>query len=109
MTKWTLADIPSAHGRAVLTGANSGRPSASVSIPLLSNAAHPTLRAATAKGALSGSYFAPEHMFQLKGDPVPVPIPKPAQDVARQLWETAESLTGAAWRVVEPAPAIAGR
>jgi hypothetical protein len=111
MTKWTLADIPSAHGRAVLTGANSGRLSASVSLPLVSNAAHPTLRAATAKGALSGSYFAPEHMFQLKGDPVPVPIPKPAQDVAaaRQLWETAESLTGTAWRVAEPARAFAGR
>ena len=84
MTKWALADIPSLHGRlAVVTGAD----------------------------APSGSYFAPEHMFQLKGDPVPVRIPKPAQDVAaaRQLWETAESLTGAAWRVVEPARAFAGR
>src|SRR6202046_1865258 len=54
------------------------------------DAAHgamPTLRAVTARDAPSGSYFAPEHMFQLKGDPVPVPIPKPAQDVAaaRQL------------------------
>jgi NAD(P)-dependent dehydrogenase (short-subunit alcohol dehydrogenase family) len=125
-----------------------GRRSASASLPLVSNAAHPgyartnlqtsgpgrekyrvekimeaflshdaahgampTLRAATAKGALSGSYFAPEHMFQLKGDPVPVPIPNPAQDVAaaRQLWETAESLTGAAWRVVEPTRAVVGR
>ena len=125
-----------------------GRRSASASLPLVSNAAHPgyartnlqtsgpgrqkhlgvkimeafmshdaahgampTLRAATAKDAPSGRYFAPEHMFQLKGDPVPAPIPKPAQDVAaaRQLWETAESLTGAAWRVVEPARAFAGR
>jgi len=78
------------------------------------DAAHgamPTLRAATAKDALSGSYFAPEHIFQLKGDPVPVPIPQPAQDVAaaRQLWETAEGLTGASWRVVEPARAFAER
>ena len=78
------------------------------------DAAHgamPTLRAATARDAISGSYFAPERMFQLKGDPVPVPIPKPAQDVAaaQQLWETAESLTGAAWRVADPAPAFAGR
>jgi len=125
-----------------------GRRSASATLPLVSNAAHPgyartnlqtsgpgrekhlgekimeafmshdaahgampTLRAATAKDAPSGSYFAPEHMFQLKGDPAPAPIPKPAQDVAaaRQLWETAESLTGAAWRVVEPARAFAGR
>jgi len=78
------------------------------------DAAHgamPTLRAATAKDAGSGRYFAPKHMFQLKGDPVPVPIPKPARDeaAARQLWEIAESLTGAAWRVVEPARTFAGR
>src|SRR5882762_7128398 len=42
------------------------------------DAAHgamPTLRAATAIDAISGSYFAPERMFQLKGVPVPVPIP----------------------------------
>ena len=125
-----------------------GRRSASASLPLVSNAAHPgyartnlqtsgpgrekyrvekimealvsndaahgampTLRAATARDAISGSYFAPERMFQLKGDPVPVPIPKPAQNeaAARQLWETAEGLTGAAWHVAEPAPAGAGQ
>jgi NAD(P)-dependent dehydrogenase (short-subunit alcohol dehydrogenase family) len=68
------------------------------------DAAHgamPTLRAATTRDAISGSYFAPERMFQLKGDPVLVRIPKPARDVAaaRQLWETAERLTGAAWRL----------
>jgi NAD(P)-dependent dehydrogenase (short-subunit alcohol dehydrogenase family) len=78
------------------------------------DAAHgamPTLRAATARDAISGSYFAPERMFQLKGDPVPVPIPKPARNeaAARQLWETAQGLTGAAWRVADPAPAFAGR
>jgi NAD(P)-dependent dehydrogenase (short-subunit alcohol dehydrogenase family) len=68
----------------------------------------PTLRAATAKDAASGSYFAPERIFRLKGDPVPVPIPKPAQDVAaaRQLWETAERLTGVAWRAGEPSCAF---
>ncbi len=68
------------------------------------DAAHgamPTLRAATATDVLSGSYFAPDRMFQLKGGPVFVPMPKPAQNdaAARQLWETAEGLTGAAWRV----------
>lgn len=53
--------------------------------------AMPTLLAATARDAVSGSYFAPNRMFQFKGEPVPVPIPKPAQDVAaaRQLWERA--------------------
>jgi len=77
------------------------------------DAAHgamPTLRAATAIDAISGSYFAPDRMFQMKGDPVPVPIPKPAQNeaAARQLWETAEGLTGSAWRVAESARASGG-
>ena len=48
-----------------------------VEVLLSHDAAHgamPTLRAATARDAISGSYFAPERMFQLKGDPVPVPI-----------------------------------
>ena len=76
------------------------------------DAAHgamPILLAATARDAVSGSYFAPNRMFQLKGEPVPVPIPKPAQDVAaaRQLWDTAERLTGAAWRVGEPVRGLA--
>jgi hypothetical protein len=44
--------------------------------------AMPALRAATARDAVSGSYFAPERMFQLKGDPVPVRIPKVAQNEA---------------------------
>ena len=123
-----------------------GRHSASASLPLMSNAAHPgyartnlqtsgpgrenyrvekimeafmshdaahgalpTLRAATAEDAPSGSYFAPNRMFQLMGDPVLVPIPKPAQNeaAARQLWETAEKLTGAAWRLGGPARVFA--
>jgi hypothetical protein len=78
------------------------------------DAAHgamPTLGAATEREATSGSYFAPERLFQLKGDPVPVPIPKPALDeeAAQRLWEVSEKLTGAAWRLREPAPAFAGR
>jgi NAD(P)-dependent dehydrogenase (short-subunit alcohol dehydrogenase family) len=73
--------------------------------------AMPTLRAATATDMVSGSYFAPDGMFQVKGDPIPAPIPKPAKNeaAARQLWETAESLTGAGWRVAGPALAIARR
>jgi hypothetical protein len=41
----------------------------------------------------------------MKGDPVPVPLPKPALDeeAARRLWEVSEKLTGAAWPVIEPA------
>jgi hypothetical protein len=40
-----------------------------------------------------------------------LPIPKPVQNetAARQLLETAEGLTGPAWRVAEPVPAFAGR
>jgi len=59
----------------------------------------PTLRAATALDTVSGNYYAPNRMFQLKGDPVLVPVPKPAQDqkAARQLWEVAEKLTGVKW------------
>jgi NAD(P)-dependent dehydrogenase (short-subunit alcohol dehydrogenase family) len=66
------------------------------------DAAHgalPTLRAATALDTASGNYYAPDRMFQLKGDPILVPVPKPAQDqkAARQLWEVAEKLTGVKW------------
>jgi NAD(P)-dependent dehydrogenase (short-subunit alcohol dehydrogenase family) len=66
------------------------------------DAAHgalPTLRAATARDAVSGAYYAPDKMFQLNGDPVLVPIPKPAQNdaAARQLWDVSERLTGVRW------------
>ena len=71
--------------------------------PFMSHdAAHgalPTLRAATSPDAASGTYFAPERLFNLKGDPVPVKLPKPALDeaAARKLWEISERLTGATW------------
>jgi hypothetical protein len=56
----------------------------------------PTLRAATEISAAPGGYYGPDGFFQLKGDPVAIAIPKPAQDeaAARKLWETAEGLTG---------------
>jgi len=56
----------------------------------------PTLRAATAPDAAAASYYSPDRMFQLKGDPVLIHIPKPAQDEAsaRRLWEVSETLTG---------------
>ncbi len=59
----------------------------------------PTLRAATAMDAAQGSYYGPDCLFQLKGDPVLVPVPKPALDrvAARQLWEVSEQLTGVQW------------
>jgi NAD(P)-dependent dehydrogenase (short-subunit alcohol dehydrogenase family) len=67
------------------------------------DAAHgalPTLLAATGKEAGSGSYFGPERMFHLKGDPVAVALPKVARDeaAARKLWEMAEKLTGVEWQ-----------
>ena len=56
----------------------------------------PTLRAATEINAAPGSYYGPDGLFQFKGDPVLISIPKPAQDqaAAHRLWEMAESLTG---------------
>jgi NAD(P)-dependent dehydrogenase (short-subunit alcohol dehydrogenase family) len=66
----------------------------------------PTLRAATAPDAVSGSYYGPDGMFGLKGHPVRVRVPRPARDeaAARRLWEVAEKLTGVEWpAVVQPA------
>lgn len=62
------------------------------------DAAHgalPLLRAATDIDAAPARYYGPDRFFHLKGDPVPVPIPKPARDeaAAKKLWEIAESLT----------------
>jgi NAD(P)-dependent dehydrogenase (short-subunit alcohol dehydrogenase family) len=56
----------------------------------------PTIRAATDPTAAPGSYYSPHRFFQLKGDPVLIGIPKPAQDqaAAKKLWDIAESLTG---------------
>jgi NAD(P)-dependent dehydrogenase (short-subunit alcohol dehydrogenase family) len=67
--------------------------------PVLSqDAAHgalPTLFAATSPDAVAGGYYGPDGPFELKGNPVAVPIPKPAQDgaVAARLWKEAERLT----------------
>lgn len=59
----------------------------------------PTLRAATEPDVSTGSYYAPERMFHLKGDSVLVSLPKPAQDeiAARRLWEVSEQLTEVHW------------
>jgi NAD(P)-dependent dehydrogenase (short-subunit alcohol dehydrogenase family) len=58
-----------------------------------------TLRAATDLDATSGSYYGPDGVFQMRGNPVPIPIPKPGQneDAARRLWDVATRLTGVTW------------
>jgi NAD(P)-dependent dehydrogenase (short-subunit alcohol dehydrogenase family) len=58
----------------------------------------PTLRAATADVG-PGSYFGPDRMFQMKGDPVRIALPKPALDdvAAGRLWEVADRLTEVSW------------
>jgi hypothetical protein len=66
------------------------------------DAAHgalPTLRAVTATDTASGSCYGPEKMFGLKGDPVSIKLPKPAQNnvEASKLWKISEQLTGAVW------------
>jgi short subunit dehydrogenase len=55
----------------------------------------PTLRAATAIDATDGSYYAPSKMLQLKGSPVLIKLPKPAQNevAARRLWNVSLELT----------------
>jgi NAD(P)-dependent dehydrogenase (short-subunit alcohol dehydrogenase family) len=59
----------------------------------------PTLRAATALDVACGSYVAPSRLFQLKGKPVLVQVPKPARDetAARRLWEVSKKLTDVAF------------
>lgn len=56
----------------------------------------PTLRAATASDTASECYYGPDRFFQLKGDPVEIPLPKPALDqaAAKRLWALSEELTG---------------
>jgi NAD(P)-dependent dehydrogenase (short-subunit alcohol dehydrogenase family) len=62
------------------------------------DAAHgalPTLYAAVAPEAVSGGYYGPDRMFEMKGHPVAAPIAKAAQElvVARRLWAESERLT----------------
>jgi NAD(P)-dependent dehydrogenase (short-subunit alcohol dehydrogenase family) len=59
----------------------------------------PTLRAAVEPGIAQASYFGPGGFFGLKGSPVAIPLPEPAQDkaAATKLWEVSERLTGALW------------
>jgi NAD(P)-dependent dehydrogenase (short-subunit alcohol dehydrogenase family) len=63
----------------------------------------PIIRAATSLDTKSGDYFGPGRMFGLKGNPVLVRIPRPAQDEtsARRLWEEAERLTGVQFALQE--------
>jgi len=59
----------------------------------------PTLRAATASDTATGDFFGPNGILQMRGTPVLVKLPKPAQDaeVARRLWRVSEQLTGVTW------------
>jgi hypothetical protein len=48
---------------------------------------------------MASLYYAPDKIFGLKGNPVPVPVPKPALDeaAAHRLWELSEQITGVQW------------
>jgi NAD(P)-dependent dehydrogenase (short-subunit alcohol dehydrogenase family) len=68
------------------------------------DAAHgalPTLFAAAATQAVSGDYYGPDGLLELKGYPKAVPIPPQAQDPkdAERLWKESERLTGIAFRI----------
>jgi hypothetical protein len=68
--------------------------------PLMSQSAAagalPTLYAATAQQAIGGGYYGPTGFFELVGPPGPARIAKRALnlDVATQLWDVSERLTG---------------
>lgn len=88
--------------RTNLQAAGSGKPPGAaqkfVSRIISQDAFHgalPTLRAATEPNASPGSYYGPDGFYQLRGDPVLIPIPKPAQNAAAatRLWDIAESST----------------
>jgi len=94
------------YARTNLQTSGPGRPQNSIEKIIASflsqDAAHgalSTLRAATAMDAAAGSFYGPDRLFQLKGDPVLVPVPKPARDEAasRTLWEVSEKLTRVHW------------
>ena len=61
----------------------------------------PTLRAATDPEVAGFDYFGPSGLYELRGYPVPAKKTKYAQDadLARQLWEKSEQLTGVSFQV----------
>lgn len=61
----------------------------------------PTLFAATAPDAVSGGYYGPDGLFELKGYPKAVTIPPQAQNQAdaEHLWREAERLIGIEFRL----------
>jgi hypothetical protein len=69
------------------------------------DAAHgalPTLFAATAPGAVSGGYYGPDGIGELKGFPKAVQLAKGALDLvtAKRLWDESERLTGVTFEVL---------
>jgi hypothetical protein len=65
------------------------------------------LYAATAPDVTGGSLYPPDGFLHVRGYPKRAEIAKRAQDedVARQLWEVPEQLTGVRFTLDEPAPA----
>ncbi len=66
-----------------------------------SEAALPTLRAACDIDVPNGSFWGPSSLFGLTGSPEEAKIPRKALDenVAQQLWELSEQLTGVVYRL----------
>jgi NAD(P)-dependent dehydrogenase (short-subunit alcohol dehydrogenase family) len=63
------------------------------------DAAHgalPTLFAAVSPDAKPGGYYGPDRFFEMKGNPVAVPIPRAAHNLqdGKRLWKVSEQLTG---------------
>ncbi len=68
---------------------------------LVTNTLPPHFFAAVAPHAVSGDYYGPDGLFELKGYPKTVIIPFRAQDPndAEHLWSEAEKLTGITFRI----------
>jgi NAD(P)-dependent dehydrogenase (short-subunit alcohol dehydrogenase family) len=66
----------------------------------------PTLRAALDPAAISGSYWGPSGLLELRGLPEPARVPRLASDlaIAQRLWEASEELTGVAFDLPAATP-----
>ena len=66
----------------------------------------PSLYAATSPDAVPGGYYGPKGFLEVRGEPAPARIPRPARDRAAEarLWAVSERLTGV--RFVEQVPAV---
>ncbi len=66
----------------------------------------PTLYAATSPLAANGDYYGPNGLFENRGYPKQVGLPRAARnvDTARRLWDISEQLTGVTYNALGAVP-----